>query len=952
VRRLLRFRLLPAAAALASVMASAPASAETFEESRAFAERLADRWRMPDLSLRYLQALEDGGRIPEKDRGALSSVKLSLLQSQVIQEPDFAKREPLLKLGEAWAQSAVAKVLAEAPKTGQAGPPRPAVSTDEFRSVLCYLRVLSSGARGAPDAGVRIRKVHELAQKTFHRIEEASIEDPYEKGDLMSEVCMTDGLAVLGLRGAAGLAGPDRIKILEEGIENFQWAREYNDDSDHPEVVGFPAAYLGLAQAWRLLAEEGAPGPDGKKPTKPMEECKKAFGAVLSNPMNPNLPPSAVLEARNAAAKELLEIAIKAGALGDADKVVLEFTRKVPQRGLGKARTVLLEARVDFAKSSALKASGSSKWEEAKAKAIEKATRIKEAPGGAAWEAEQLLGDWEGISSVTRRNWRGEAKTALQAKSYPEALRKYRAALASVGKDDSARASIWGYIGECYSQQGRMMQASAAFERAARACPSWESAGNCAALAFSRMEQAVKDLPKDATSAQRKSLLLLLAGFSGHKDAPIALHQLGFLCYQERDYEGAERYLTAVPSGYEGYLKVLDLLAYARVDLVRRKDRAGGAPPEMVKKALESNQAFLDKAKGPAAAEPWVHKSAAEHFYLRIEVLSQREPAKALQFISEYPRTYPEATERIADLPRLAAVTAAASGDWATAASSWVQAVQTAGDPKPGRGWPLLGTAKALQALAEGAGKKGVQPAADLAAQIGAQIAKFQPFKFSDAARRFVENYSAKRWPEAIVALEQIRENVTDNPAAREAYMKDPGTADWIRLFEEQYPECYVETGDWAKAVDPLLALQDRMRILKQLDPPGVVPPPPLPPSAQKLWALAGTACTRVALQMPAGDARKEKALKAAETWSRLLDAASVDDAGYWEMLLDAVRANALAGRYAAAKDTVHNKWVSFNDLGGQKDRYIQAVRELAQTEPGFAPTAEEILAELTGEAK
>ena len=40
------------------------------------------------------------------------------------------------------------------------------------------------------------------------------MEDPSEQGNLMSEVSMTDGFAILGLRGAAGLAPADRAKLL------------------------------------------------------------------------------------------------------------------------------------------------------------------------------------------------------------------------------------------------------------------------------------------------------------------------------------------------------------------------------------------------------------------------------------------------------------------------------------------------------------------------------------------------------------------------------------------------------------------------------------------------------------------------------------------------------------------------------------------------------------------
>ncbi len=902
-----------------------PALAASFEDTVLFAEKLADRWRMPDLALKHLQGLETADRILDKDRMALTGLKLFLLRKQVLQEPDPAKRESLVKLAEAWSQDVVDRIQTDA-KSVQ---PRPGVSPDEFWAVFWHLRVLSACSRGASDAGPRIRKAHDLAMKTYVSLKEFARESGDEAyGDLLPEVRMADGELLLLVKEASGLTAAERLDLLKAGVDSFQDAWEY--DERYPDVLGSPAACLGLARCWRLLAAEAYADPEGRKP---LEECRKALNAALSLPLEPALSPAAAAEARYDAARELLDLALQQeGNLQEADRVVREFGRKVVQKGLGKDRSALLGARVDMARA-------------ASEKAIATATRIRQAGGPASGEAGQLLGEWEEDSGVRRRNWRAEAAKTLEAGRYPEAIRKYHAALVSVGKDDRLKASIWGYIGECYSQQGRPLQASIAFERAARGCPFWEKAGDCAALAYARCRQGTQGLSEASTAPRFRTLLELLVSFPAHKAAPEGLFQLGRLCVQQHDFEGAERSLMAVPAASARYLEALDALASVRMELVRRQESAGGPPPALLERALASNQAFLDRAKGPAAAEAWVRRSAARHAYLRIEVLSQREPAKALQFISEYPGTYPEAGERIAGLPALSAVAAGALGDWVLATAVWEQAVALAGDPPQGRPWPLLNAAKTLQGLSDASGKKGVQPAADLAARISAQISRFRPFDFHEAAGRFGDNYKAKRWAEAIVAAEQIRRNVTEDPQARQKAMKD-GNAEWILEFEKRFPECYVGSGEWAKAVDPLLALQERMAIVQGVG--KLAPGAPLPAECRKVWEWTATACTRVSLQMPAGDARKALALRACDSWRRLLEDAGVEDTGYWEMLLDAMRSQALAGRYEAAKDTIHGMFVTYPSLGGRKEGFLQAVLELACIEPGFASTAQEIASELT----
>ena len=223
-----------------------------------------------------------------------------------------------------------------------------------------------------------------------------------------------------------------------------------------------------------------------------------------------------------------------------------------------------------------------------------------------------------------------------------------------------------------------------------------------------------------------------------------------------------------------------------------------------------------------------------------------------------------------------------------------------------------------------------------------------RPFKFKDAADRFTENHKAKRYADALVAGEQILENeVPDNPV----YRDHPEVSKWLAWFDQAMPECYYEIQDWAKAAPLFIKLQEYRVIVggyNQKGPDGL--PPSLKIEDRTLWEHAALACTRAAEQMPPGDVRKAMAERASDSWVRVMDGMGREDERYWSFVLDALRADVLAGKYAAAHDRVHGLWISFPDLGGQKDRFVEALKGLSQAEASFAEVAKVLLGELQGE--
>ncbi len=932
-------RLRPVLACLILILAAPAARAESLEASCRFAEALGNRLYLPDMGLQYLASLKAEGRVPPEQQALYDGTVVFLLELQVRQEPDPVRREEVFKRAQALVQPALDRLTARPDPKKPQGP----FSAGDFKRVLAFLRISQAAAKGAADAGPRLKQLHALSQAVYKVLEVSDFgggqEELYQKLDLMVEFNMVDGGTVLMMKGAAGLTPMDRLQAFQDGVEDFKFARAAHDDESNPDAfVGFPAAYLGLAQCHLAVAAE-VTGSDPARAGQAREEAKRVLGAVLRNPANPDLSPVQAEAARYEAGKQLLELAFAAGDLPGAKGVVQAFRQKAGKRGEAPAHGDLLEARTDMEGSRQAKVPATAA--QLKDRAVAAARQVQESGGPAAQEAEALLSAWEGLSGRSRRNWKAEAEEALKNKSYEEAARKFRALIRTAGRNDALAAHGWFGLGECLRQRQHLFEALFAFERASRLLPSGERSGVAAALAVSCLQEATKELPSTATVAQWKASLKLLTEFPQHSNASPAAYKLGVILSMERDFESAIGYLRMPKPGDQFYEESVYELGRCLVLQVRDLQRLGQPADARIAEA-ETALALFESAAAKAPPEKKLGPQAAEAGFLRIEIQALARPDKALELIEAYPRSYPDADpERLAELVQIRALALAAKGDWAAAQQQFQEADKATAGKKP---WPLLRQALVLQKLAGGKAEAGA-----FAALLDNKIALNRPFKFKDAMERFINNYNNKRYAEAIVAGEQILENgIMTHPA----YVKDAALSElldyWIR---RRLPECYYETQEWAKAAPLFIQLQDHVVIVagyNQKGPDGL--PPPLKAQDRTPWEHAAVSCTRAAAQMPPGDARKAMAERASDSWVRVMDGMSREDARYWSFVLDALRADVLAGKYGAARDRVHGLWISFPDLGGQKDRFVEALKGLAQAEASFAEVAKGLLEEIQGE--
>jgi TolA-binding protein len=919
-------------AVLSGVLAVPAARAESLEDSCRFAEALGDRLYLPDKGLQYLASLKAGGKVPPEQQALYDGTVVFLLELQVRQETDPARREEGLTRAQALVQPTLDRLTAKPdPKK-----PRVPFSAGDFRTVLAFLRITQAAAKGAADQGPRLKRLHALSQTVYKVLEASDFgsgteEDLYQKLDLMVEFSMVDGGSVLMMKGAAGLTPVERLKAFQEGVEDFKFARSAHDDESNPDAfVGFPAAYLGLAQCHLAIAAEASD--DKPRADQAREEAKRVLGEVLKNPANPALSPVQAGAARYEAAKQLLELAFSVGDLPGAKGVVQAFRQKAGKRQEPQAQGDLLEARVDMEGSRQSKVPAAAA--QLKDKAMDTARRVQSSGGASAPEAEALLSAWEGLSGRSRRNWKAEAEEALTHKSYEEAERKFRALIRTAGRNDALAAQGWYGLGECLRQRQRHFEALFAFERAARLLSAGERAGVAAALAVSCLQEATKDLPSSASVAQWKASLKLLADFPQHKNAPAASYKLGGILFDEKDYESAIGYFRMLKPGDLFYEESVYLLGRCLVQQVRDLQRQGQPADARIDQAGTA-LALFESVAAKAPREKNLGPRAAEAGFLRIEIQALARPERALELIEAYPRSYPDAgIERRAELVPIKALALAAKGDWAAAQQQFEAADKTTAGKKP---WPLLRQAQVLQKLAAGKPQAGA-----FAALLANKIALNRPFNFKDAYDRFVDNFSNKRYADAIVAGEQILENEVPN---REDAVK-------ARAYvEENLPECYCETKEYSKAAPLLAKVQEDVIILggyNRKGPDGL--PPPLKAKDRALWERTALACTRTAEQMPPGDARKAMAERASDSWVRFMDGMIPDDPAYWSVVLDALRADVLAGKYSAARDRVHGLWISYPELGGQKDRFVESLKGLAQAEAPFSEDAKGLLQELQGE--
>lgn len=924
---------------LLAVLAAPAARAESLEASCKFAEALGDRLYLPDRGLQYLAFLKAEGKVPDGQQALYDGTVVFLLELQVRQEIDPARREEALARAQALVQPTLDRITAKPDPKKPRGP----CSAGDFKMALAFLRISQAAAKGTVDQGPRLKRLHALLQIAYKVLEASDFgggeEDLYRKLDLMVEFSMVDGGTVLMMKGSAGLNPEERLQAFQDGAEDFKFARSAHDNESNPDAfVGFPAAYLGLAQCHLAIAAE-VEGTDKPRADQAREEAKRVLGAVLKNPANPDLSPVRAGEARYEAGKQLLELAFALGDLPGAKGVVQAFRQKAGKRPEPQAQGDLLEARVDMEGSRQAKVPAVAA--QLKDKAVETARRVKESGGASAQEAEALLSAWEGLSGRSRRNWKAEAEEALKNKGYEEAERKFHALIRTAGRNDALAAHGWFGLGECLRQRQHLFEALFAFDRAARLLPSGDRSGVAAALAVSCLQEVTRDLPLSATVAQWKASLKLLTEFPQHPNAPLAAYKLGVILSMEKDHESAIGYFRMPKPGDLFYEESVYELGRCLGQQVLDLQRQGQSADARIVQA-ETALALFESVAAKAPREKGLGPRAAEAGFLRIEIQALGRPEQALALMDAYPRSYPEAgADRLAELVPIKALALAAKGDWVATQQQFEEADKATVGKKP---WPLLRQALVLQKLAVGKSEAGA-----FAALLANKIALNRPFKFKDAAERFVDNCNNKRYADAIVAGEQILDNdILTNPA----YRDNAEVSKWLDYWiGQKLPECYVETGAWAKAAPLFIKRQDYLVIAKgynQKGPDGL--PPPLQAEDRTFWEHAALACTRAAEQMPSGDARKAMAERGSDSWVRVMDGMGLEDGRYWSLILDALRADVLAGKYGAARDRVHGLWVSYPDLGGQKDRFVEVLKGLAQAEVPFAEVAKGLLQELQGE--
>lgn len=913
--------------ALAAAGFASAAGAESFEASCQFAEALGDKLHLPDMGIRYLE----GVTAPPEGKDLRVKTLIGLLDLQMREEGDAAKKEALTKKARELAEPHLAKLLAKP----QPGKPRPAVTLADFRIALAILRIGQGEARGAADAGPRLVKLHAQGQEIFGVLESSDFGDDklYEKLDVMVEFQMVDGATALQMKGVSGLSAAERLKALRDAVTSFDWARAAFEE-EGSTAIGFPNAYLFQAQALLAVAAEAKAAGDAPAGQEAAKQAKELLEALLKNPPAEGVQPGQFDTARYEAAKFLLDAADPADPAAAAQILQLYRGSKLPK---SQDRVDLLDARVRLARARALQEKKTLGFEKIREEAAAILRRLKDEGGPQALEAEGLLASLEGGTAARGRNWRQEAEEAMKAKNYDEAERKFRALIAAAARNDKQAAIGWFGLAESYRERQRLFQAQFAYERAARLAPAWDRAGFAAALAVSTFQAAIKDaaLPAAATRARKTESLRLLAGQS---DARLAVqiaaanYSLGWLEMADRNYEGALGYLGRITAGDEAHAEAQNAIGRCYVQLWRDRKT-----PDLAAKAEAAFAAF-EEAAVKAPKEKNLGPIAAESAILRIELLLETDPAKAVALAEAYPKNYPDAAaERAHELAALQALARAAKGDFAGSRALWEKAAQATREKKP---WPLARPTQNLLKLVQGKD-------AAFAAVLANEIAARKPFNFKDAADRFAENYKGKRYAEALMAGEQILENdVHNNPA----YKDNPEVAKWLRWFLRAMGEVYVETQVWSRAVPLLSRLQDDLFIIKGYNKPGKDGlPPPIEAEDLPLWKSVAVACTRAALDMPAGDERRACALRGSDAWTRLLDGIDSQHPDFWPTILDAFRAEVLAGKYSAARDRVHGLWISFPDLGGHKDRFVEALRDLAPKEPGFDEASAQLMKELQG---
>lgn len=929
-----------AAASILLPVLPRPARAEGVEAACRFAEAVGQRLGMPDLGLGYLDVYLDAparkGKVPAEARAACDLSVMNLLQMQLRQEQDEAKRSALMKRAAVIAKPALDKLDAPAPK----GKTRPALAPDDFWLLLGACRMEQAAAKGAADEGTRLLALHERMKRLYAALEETfftGFEDPTDdpKPQIMLMYRMRDGEMVLSLRLATGLSSPQRIAAFSDGVEAFREARGIYDDSD-----SYPWASLGMAQCRRALAKERPGDPKAKED---LDEARKLLTLVLGGPACPAVTAREADEARAHAARELVDIALEGGQFQDARNAVASL-RKSGRASVAvlSDRADLLGARVDWEDAARQKAGPQAAPLSLKERAVAAVTRLKDGGGPLAQEAEDLLGSWEGgVGSRRGRNWMAEADEAFRDKRFDEAARKYRAVTLTARPGERFWAQAWFYLGACHSLSRRYHEASVAFDRAARGAR-WDRAGESAFQAWANLRQAASGLPEAAQRRRLKEAYQLHAGFPGEAHAPEALVALGRILREEGDLESACVFLARVPEGHASHPGALYEAALCRHRIARQAERTGKDPAEAAKTALAAEEALgrfsaALQALPAATRDPW-KAQASYAAWLRIEVGVRQKPDTALALIETYAASYPDAKAPKDELASLKALALGAKRDFAAARKAWDEAAAAA-DAEGRKPWPLLGHARALQRLCEGS-----DPAArDLSAALATQIGRYQPFKFKEAAERFQQNVEDKRWAEAREAAEQILENVPGTPL-------EEANRPWMDWFLKNLPDVYISTEAWAKAAPLLAELQDNAVILGRYGAhPGEMPPP-IASRDWALWEKCARVCARAAEGLPPGEERVKLAARAAESWGRLIlsDFVSRSDGNrYWEVIHETVRAEALAGQGAAARDRLHSEFVTYPELGGKREGFVKLVRDLQRIEPSFAADAAKLLEEL-----
>lgn len=597
-------------AALSGALSAARAGdmAARLAEDAAFVEtQIAGRLRMFGLAREALAVLKR--RHPEPEgAGRIAVAEARLLGMEAAQEADPARRRSLQEEARRRLSGAIdAEALAADAFSVRA------VAAAESALALARLEADIAEASGAAEAFPEVARRFEDLMRALDRLVEkareaaragALPEEAFRAADqrlyeMQAETRYEWAKAHLAWGQAPGVAEERRGEILARAAEEFDNAALLTEDERRPDLVFYPAPYLGKAAAERAMGDRAA--------------ARRTLEGLLARKIR-HADATAV---RTAAMRELVDL-----ALADKDWKAARAAAAALEAEGAAAAAALARARVDAEEALAARQTDDQDWRRRFDAGLERLADIAARGGGFAAEAASWRERYAALAGGGLAPGAGEvlarADDRQRQGDYSGALALYGAALAALDPPcGTAQAPrIWDRIAFCLYKVDRFADAAAAWAQAAG------HAEADAALAVGAAERAHGALAKWLTAfapplAPRDRLQALhaaatrslkedmVARFPRHPGVNGYRLDLAAAARAAGDLEGAlALYAGVTVDDPDRYLAALtQTVACRRLLLVETLKAAGGRlpRPEEVEPLAAACEALLEWLAGPAA---------------------------------------------------------------------------------------------------------------------------------------------------------------------------------------------------------------------------------------------------------------------------------------------------------------------------------------------------------------